>query len=132
MEEIIKTILPYIKGTCWSVIIIGTIYILYNRHKVKMVSFRDITDWANTNKGIGINMFVSRLSIMPKEVRKQVQSEIGFKRILNGYKDDTSIFVTITDETNNIISSSYFLGTKLDEELEIALGDKTGINIKLS
>ena len=68
---------------------------------------------------------------MPNEVRKQVQYEIGFKRVLNGYKDETSIFVTILDDTNNIISSSYFLGTRLDEELKIALGNKTGINIKL-
>lgn len=131
MEETIKLILPYIKGLSWSVIIAGTAYILYNRARVKVVSLNDITTWANQNKGVGTNMFVSKLSVMPNEVRKQVQREIGFKRVLNGYKDETSIFVTILDDTNNIISSSYFLGTKLDEELKIALGNKTGINIKL-
>lgn len=131
MEETIKLILPYIKGLSWSVIIAGTAYILYNRTRVKVVSLNDITTWANQNKGVGTNMFVSKLSVMPNEVRKQVQHEIGFKRVLNGYKDETSIFVTILDDTNNIISSSYFLGTRLDEELKIALGNKTGINIKL-
>ncbi|MBE6336930.1 MAG: hypothetical protein E7066_09695 [Lentimicrobiaceae bacterium] len=131
MEETIKLILPYIKGLSWSVIIAGTAYILYNRTRVKVVSLNDITTWANQNKGVGTNMFVSKLSVMPNEVRKQVQYEIGFKRVLNGYKDETSIFVTILDDTNNIISSSYFLGTRLDEELKIALGNKTGINIKL-
>lgn len=131
MEETIKSILPYIKGLSWSVIIAGTAYILYNRTRAKVVSLNDITTWANQNKGVGTNMFVSKLSVMPNEVRKQVQHEIGLKRVLNGYKDETSIFVTILDDTNNIISSSYFLGTKLDEELKIALGNKTGINIKL-
>lgn len=131
MEEIIKIVLPYIKGVSWSVIIAGTAYIIYHRNKVKIVSLKDVTLWANTNKGIGTNMFVSKLSMMPMEVRKQVQQEIGLKRIINGYKDDTSIFVTIMDDANNIISSSYFLGTKLDDELIIALGDKTGMNIKL-
>lgn len=131
MEETIKLILPYIKGLSWSVIIAGTAYILYKRTRVKVISLNDITTWANRNKGVGTNMFVSKLSVMPNEVRKQVQHEIGFKRVLNGYKDETSIFVTILDDTNNIISSSYFLGTKLDEELKIALGNKTGINIKL-
>ena len=131
MEETIKLILPYIKGLSWSVIIAGTAYILYNRTRVKVVSLNDITTWANQNKGVGTNMFVSKLSVMPNEVRKQVQYEIGFKRVLNGYKDETSIFVTILDDTNNIISSSYYLGTRLDEELKIALGNKTGINIKL-
>lgn len=131
MEEIIKIVLPYIKGVSWSVIIAGTAYIIYHRNKVKIVSLKDVTLWANTNKGIGTNMFVSKLSMMPMEVRKQVQQEIGLKRIINGYKDYTSIFVTIMDDANNIISSSYFLGTKLDDELIIALGDKTGMNIKL-
>ena len=131
MEETIKLILPYIKGLSWSVIIAGTAYILYKRTRVKVISLNDITTWANKNKGVGMNMFVSKLSVMPNEVRKQVQHEIGFKRVLNGYKDETSIFVTILDDTNNIISSSYFLGTKLDEELKLALGNKTGINIKL-
>ena len=131
MEETIKSILPYIKGLSWSVIIAGTAYVLYNRARVKVVSLKDITTWANKNKGVGTNMFVSKLSVMPNEVRKQVQHEIGFKRVLNGYKDETSIFVTILDDANSIISSSYFLGTKLDDELKIALGDKTGINIKL-
>lgn len=124
-------ILPYIKGLSWSVIIIGTAYILYNRTKVKVVSLKDITIWANQNKGIGTNMFVSKLSVMPNEVRKRVQHDIGFKRVLNAYKDETSIFVTILDDADNIISSSFFLGTKLDEDLKIALGNKTGINIKL-
>ena len=132
VENTIKLILPYIKGISWTVIIAGTTYILYNRSKVKIVSLKDITEWANQNKGIGTKMFVSKLDAMPMEVRKQVQQEIGLKRILNGYKDDTSIFVTIIDDSNNIISSSYFLGTKLDEELIIALGNKTGINIKLN
>lgn len=132
VEETIKLILPYIKGVSWTVIIAGTAYILYNRSKVKIVSFKDITEWANQNKGVGTNMFVSKLSVMPMEVRKQVQHEIGLERVLYGYKDDTSIFVTIIDDSNNVISSSYFLGTKLDEELIIAIGNKTGINIKLN
>lgn len=132
MEEIIKLTLDYIKGLSLVIIVFGIAYIVYNRKKVKVVSLNDIIRWANQNKGIGTNMYVSRLSIMPEQVRRQVKEEIGLKTLINGYKEETSMFVTVLDDEDNIISSSYFMGTKLDEDLEIALGNKTGVNIKLN
>lgn len=132
MEEIIKLTLDYIKGLSLVIIVFGIAYIVYNRKKVKIVSLNDIIRWANQNKGIGTNMYVSRLSIMPEQVRRQVKEEIGLKTLINGYKEETSMFVTVLDDEDNIISSSYFMGTKLDEDLEIALGNKTGVNIKLN
>lgn len=131
MEEIIKLILLYIKGLSWLVIFAGVAYILYSRAKAKVISLRDITIWANQNKGIGVSMLVSKLSAMSNDARKQAQREIGFKKVLNGYKDETSFVVTILDDANKIISSRYFLGTEIDEELKIALGNNAGINIKL-
>lgn len=131
MEETIKMILPYVKGISWSVIVAGIVYVICHRSKVKKVTLDEIILWANVNKSVGTNMYVSKLIVMPKEVRKQVQQEIWFKRIINGYKDETSVFVTITDDVGNVVSSSYFLGTKLDEDLKAFLGNKTGINIKL-
>lgn len=132
MEEIIKLTLDCIKGLSLVIIVFGIAYIVYNRKKVKVVSLNDIIRWANQNKGIGTNMYVSRLSIMPEQVRRQVKEEIGLKTLINGYKEETSMFVTVLDDEDNIISSSYFMGTKLDEDLEIALGNKTGVNIKLN
>ncbi|MED9996431.1 MAG: hypothetical protein UFP03_06510 [Paludibacteraceae bacterium] len=132
MEEIIKLTLDYIKGLSLVIIVFGIAYIVYNRKKVKVVSLNDIISWANQNKGIGTNMYVSRLSIMPEQVRRQVKEEIGLKTLINGYKEETSMFVTVLDDEDNIISSSYFMGTKLDEDLEVALGNKTGVNIKLN
>lgn len=123
--------MPFVKNLCWYIIIGGVVYLLYRRNKQTIVTFKEVKEWAETYKGKGKNCFVSKLSVMPEEVRKQVQKEIGLQRIINGYKDETSIFATITDANNNVITSYYFLGTKLDEELVLALGDGVGINLNL-
>lgn len=121
-----------IKTISWAVIIGGISFIAYRRLQKKIITFKEVKEWAETYKGKGENCFVSKLSAMPVEVRKQVQKEIGFQRILNGYKDETSIFVTVTDINNNVITSYYFLGTELDEELVLALSSGIGLNLKLN
>ena len=123
--------MPFVKNLCWYIIIGGVVYLLYRRNRQTIVTFKEVKEWAETYKGKGKNCFVSKLSVMPEEVRKQVQKEIGLQRIINGYKDETSIFATVTDANNNVITSYYFLGTKLDEELVLALGNGVGINLNL-
>lgn len=127
----IHIILAYLKWICGVLIIGGLLYILWRRSRNQYVTLQEIISWANQYKDKGKNVYISKLSVMPAEIRKQVQHEIGGKRILNGYKDDTSIFATVVDTDKQVITSWYFLGNKLDNDLTIALGDKTGINIEI-
>lgn len=129
-SEIIKCVLPYVKYTCWTIIIVGIAYLAYRRSRTKLVTLSEITDWANENKSLGTNLFVSKLSVVPTEVCKTVHKELGMKIILNGYRDDTSVLATITDANQNVVKSFCFMGTKLDDELVLAMGE-TGLNIKL-
>lgn len=132
MNNVINMI-ETVKTISWTVIIGGLSYIVYRRLQKKIVTFKEVKEWAETyNDGKGKNCFVSKLSVMPEEVRKQVQKEIGLQRIINGYKDETSVFATITDVDNNIITSCYFLGTNFDEDLQLALTNSVGINLKLN
>lgn len=127
----IMVVLKVVKWICWVGIMGGLLFIFWKRNKPKYVSLKEIVLWANEHKGEGTNVYISRLSIMPSEIRKQVQREVGGKKILNGYRDEASIFATILDADKQVVTSWYFLGNQLDEELIIALGDKTGINIEL-
>lgn len=129
-SEMIRCILPYVKYTCWTIIIGGLAYLVYRRSRTKTVTLKDITDWANENRSLGTDLFVSKLSVVPTEVRKAVHKELGTQIILNGYKDEASVLATITDANHNVVKSFSFMGTKLDEELILAMGEN-GLNIKL-
>ena len=125
-----KDILSYVNYLCGFVLLGGLIYLLYKRSVDKMVSLKMISSWLDENKGIGKVAFVSLLSVLPDDVKDGLHKEIGSRFIINGYKDETSVLVTIIDESNEIIKSYCFWGTKIDEELSIALGEK-GLKIKL-
>lgn len=129
-SEMIRCILPYVKYACWTIMIGGFAYLAYRRSRAKIVTLKEITDWANENKTLGTDLFVSRLSVVPTEVCKAIHKELGAQIILNGYKDETSVLATITDVNHNVVKSFSFMGTKLDEELTLAMGEK-GLNIKL-
>jgi hypothetical protein len=58
---------------------------------------------------------------MPSEVRKRVRRQNGAIQIINGYSEDASVVVIITDSDNNIKQTSYFMGKSLDKELSQAL-----------
>ena len=75
--------MPFVKNLCWYIIIGGVVYLLYRRNRQTIVTFKEVKEWAETYKGKGKNCFVSKLSVMPEEVRKQVQKEIGLQRIIN-------------------------------------------------
>lgn len=124
-------ILTFVKWICCAAIVGGLLFILWKRNKPKCVALKEIVSWANEHKSEGTNVYISRLSLMPSEIRKQIQREVGGKKIINGYRDEASIFATILDADKQVVTSWYFLGNQLDEELIIALGDKTGINIEL-
>lgn len=128
--EIMRCVLPYVKYICCTIVICGFAYLAYHRSKTKLVTLKEITNWANENKSLGTDLFISKLSIVPIEVRKAIHKELGTQIILNGYKDETSVLATITDANHNVVKSFSFMGTKLDEELTLAMGEK-GLNIKL-
>lgn len=130
MMDFFKNTLPYVQDVCWAVIIGGGLYIVYRRCKVKVVSLDMIKEWAESKKTLGSDMFVSKLSVMPNEVIKSVHSKLGTSVIINGYKDNGSVFVTILDAEGKIVCTNFFMGTRLDDELELAMGEK-GLNIKL-
>ena len=127
----IKTLLPGVRYACLAIILGGIAAIVYYRSRPRVITLNEITDWANENKSLGSEVFVSKISMMPLEVSNTVRKEMGLQRILQKYKDDTSVLVTLIDEKGNIVKSVPFLGTKLDEDLLLALGDKQGIKIKL-
>lgn len=132
MENVstITTLMPYIRYACWGVILGCGIYLVYRRSTKKIVSLQQVYDLGDKLKNIGADMFVSKLSVVPQEVQKTVKKQLGIKTIINGYKDDGSVFITITDIEGKIVYTDYLMGTCLDENLKIAMGEK-GLNIKL-
>ncbi len=130
-EHILSNYLAYIKSICWLVIIGGGVYILYQRSKKKLVTLKEIEQWAITNRGNGTHVMLHKLSVLPDEVKKEVRQEVGFKKVLYGYKDDASIHATILDENNTIVKRMLFSGNVIDKELIEGFGNNQGINIKL-
>jgi len=130
-ENTVFVAFPYLKILCWFVIISGTVYILYKRSQKKIVTFKEIESWVKLNKGNGTHAVLHKVSVLPDEIKKSVKQEIGLKKVINGYKDEASIHVTILDENNKVIKRMLFLGNILDEELIAGFGDNVGIDIKL-
>lgn len=116
-------IISYIKPVCLSVIAIGVILILVKRAKKRVITYREVEEWAKRVLDEGDICHISRLSDMPNEIRSSVRQQNGVGQIINGYKEDYSLFVTITDSENNIKNTSFFMGKSLDEELQKALSN---------
>lgn len=110
-------IMTYVRPICYSVLAIGLIALLIKRTQKKIVTYNEIVEWARTVCSSGDACIISILSTMPKEIRMEVRKRNGSATILNGYKESASIFVTITDELNNIKLTKFFMGNRLDKDL---------------
>ncbi|MBD5205179.1 MAG: hypothetical protein HDS71_08860 [Bacteroidales bacterium] len=123
-------IMNYIRPICYTALAIGVIAILFKRMQKRTVTYREIENWAKSVCDEGDICHISILSNMPNEVKASVRKQNGASQILNGYKENSSIFVTITDANNIIKSTNYFMGKALDHELETALSAEVEHRIK--
>ena len=114
----------YIRPICYTAIAVGVIAILIKRMQKRTVTYREIENWAKSVCNSGDICHISILANMPNEVKASVRKQNGASQILNGYREDRSVFVTITDANNNIKSTSFFMGKSLDHELEKALSSE--------
>lgn len=122
MEAI--NIMNYLKPICFSLIVIGVIVILVKRAKGRTVTYKEVENWAKSVCSSGDICHISILANMPPEVKASVRKQNGTSQITNGYREDGSVFVTITDSDNNIKQTSYFMGKSLDKELSQALSNE--------
>lgn len=122
METI--NIMNYVKPVCFSLIAIGIILILIKRAKGRTITYREIENWAKSVCTTGDICHISILSNMPSEVKASVRKQNGAFQIANGYREDSSVFVTITDSANNIKQTSFFMGKSFDKELTQALSNE--------
>lgn len=128
METI--NIMSYIKPICYAVLALGAIAILFKRAKQRTVTYREIENWARSTCSNGDVCHISILANMPEQVKATVYKQNGLSQILNGYREDASVFVTITDASNNIKSTHFFMGKSLDRELKSALTSEIEHRIK--
>lgn len=119
--ELMKSFLPFVHYTCYIIIGGFAAYVVYKRSANKIISYLEVQKWAESVCVPGDICHISRVSAVPKEVQKQIRKELGMQQIINGYRFDGSVFVTITDGQNNIKNTSYFMGKKVDKELSDAL-----------
>ena len=119
--EILKNYLPIVRYVCYVAIAGCSLYIAYKRISNKVITYLEVQKWAESVCVPGDICHISRLSVVPKEVQKQIQKELGMHQIINGYRPEGSVLVTITDSQNNIKNTSYFMGKKLNKELSDAL-----------
>ncbi len=117
-------LMNYIRPICYAVLAIGVIVVLIKRGQKRTVTYREIENWARSVCSRGDICHISLLAKMPDEVKANVRKQNGASQLLNGYKEDTSVFVTITDTDNNIKNTSFFMGKSLDRELESALSSE--------
>ena len=117
-------LMNYIRPICYTVLAIGVIAVLIERGQKKTVTYHEIENWARSVCSRGDICHISILANMPEEVKANVRKQNGASQLLNGYKEDTSVFVTITDADNNIKNTSFFMGKSLDRELESALSSE--------
>lgn len=120
----------HIKTICVAIITIGFIVIIANRIKNKVITFKEISNWATKESSAGDTCSVCILSNMPKEVRRTVRRQNGFSQVLNGYKEETSVFAVITNTDNEIIKTCFFMGKGLDDELTKAFANTDTIHLK--
>lgn len=111
----------YIRPICYTALALGVATVIIKRSQKRTVTYREIEEWAHSVCEPGDICHMSTLANMPQQVKESVRKQNGVSQILNGYKEDTSVFVTITDADNNIKHTSFFMGKALDSELEIAL-----------
>lgn len=123
-------IMNYIRPICYTALAIGVIAILFKRMQKRTVTYREIENWAKSVCVGGDICHISILANMPNEVKVSVRKQNGASQILNGYNENTSVFVTITDANNNIKTTSFFMGKSLDHELETALSSEIEHRIK--
>ena len=117
-------IMNHIRPICYVALVIGIIVILIKRGQKRTITYHEIENWARSVCSRGDICHISILANMPEEVKTNVRKQNGASQLLNGYKEDTSVFVTITDADNNIKSTSFFMGKSLDRELESALSSE--------
>ncbi len=123
-------LMNYIRPICYTALVIGVIAVLIKRMQKRTVTYCEIENWAKTVCASGDICHISILANMPKEVKANVRKQNGASQILNGYNENTSVFVTITDSENNIKHTSYFMGKSLDKELTHALANEVEHRIK--
>lgn len=119
--ETIKGFFPIVRQCCYVVIGGFAAYVAYKRIANKVITYQEVLDWAKSVCVSGDICHISRVSDIPKEVQCQIRKELGVQQIINGFRYDGSVFVTITDGENNIKETSYFMGKELDKELNNAL-----------
>lgn len=120
----------YVRPLCYTILAIGVIAILIKRGQKRIVTYQEIEEWASSVCKNGDICHISILANMPEQVKKDVHKQNGFSQILNGYKEDSSVFVTITDASNNIKYTNYIMGKSLDKELKAALSSEIELRIK--
>lgn len=123
-------IMNYIRPVCYTAIALCAAAIIFKRCQKREVTYREIEEWARSVCSEGDNCNISRLSNMPSKVRESVRKQNGLSQIISGYKEDTSVFVIVTDAAGNVKNTSFFMGKSLDRELQIALSSATIHRIK--
>lgn len=128
-----KTIhlMNYISPICYTALAIGAIAILIKRAQKRIVTFKEISDWATSECNAGEICTLCILSTMPNDVRKAVRKSNGLTQILNGYREETSIFVTVTDSNDEIIRTYFFMSKSLDRELSQAFSNSNILRLTL-
>lgn len=111
----------YFRPICYTVLAVCVIVILIKRGQKRTVTYQEIVDWASTVCKKGDICHISILANMPDKVKSSVRKQNGLSQVLNGYKDNFSVFVTITDASNNIKTTNFIMGKSFDKELENAL-----------
>lgn len=123
-------IMNYIRPICYTVLAIGVIAVLIKRGQKRTVTYREIENWARSACSSGDVCHISILANMPEQVKASVHKQNGLSQILNGYREDSFVFVTITDASNSIKSTHFFMGKSLDQELKSALASEIEHRIK--
>lgn len=119
--ELVKSCLPFVRYACYTIFGGFAAFVAYKRIANKVITYQEVLDWAKTVCVPGDICHISRVSDIPEQVQKQIRRELGAQQIVNGFRFDGSVFVTITDGQNNIKNTSYFMGKELDNELSNAL-----------
>lgn len=117
-------IMNYIRPICYTALAVGVIAILIKRGQKRTITYREIENWGRSICVNGDICHISILANMPEQVRASVRKQNGLSQLLNGYKEDSSVFVTITDASNNIKNTTFFMGKSFDKELQAALSSE--------
>lgn len=119
--ESMKVVLPFVRYACYAALGGFAVYVIYKRLSNKVITYLEVQKWAESVCVSGDICHISRVSDVPEEVQKQIRKELGMQQIINGFRNEGSVLVSITDGQNNIKNTSYFMGKELDKELTNAL-----------